>query len=200
MNDLYEAGSDPYCYPGSIVLRNKFDIRDAQLLADVEALYSQKRLAELYTNHPVAGRFGFTHLSHIHRFIFQDVYPWAGKIRTIRIHKGQSSFAYPENIPGEAERIFAVLRRKNFLRGLPLPDLLQSLAWLIGEVNALHPFREGNGRAIRAYLRALLLQRGYRLRFEQLAPAEWLQASIRVHVGDLAAMKELLTRIVEPLP
>ena len=73
MTELYAAGVDPYCYPDSSVLRNKFDIRDTQLLADVESLYSQQRLVELYTDHPVAGRFGLTHLSRIHRFVFQDV-------------------------------------------------------------------------------------------------------------------------------
>ena len=106
MSELYAAGTDPYCYPGSSVLRNRFDIHDGRLLADVEALYSQQRLAELYSTHPVAGRFGLTHLSRIHRFIFQDVYPWAGKLRTVRIHKGQTTFAYPENLRSEADRRF----------------------------------------------------------------------------------------------
>ena len=199
MTELYAAGVDPYCYPDSSVLRNKFDIRDAQLLADVESLYSQQRLAELYTDHPVEGRFGLTHLSRIHRFVFQDVYAWAGKLRTVRIHKGQTTFAYPEHIQSEADRIFSSLRRENHLRDLPLPVLIERLAWYVGELNVLHPFREGNGRVLRAFLRELLLQQGLLLRFEKLDPEEWLQASIAAYVGDLLKMQALLSRIIEPL-
>jgi len=76
------------------------------LLADIESLYSQQRLAELYTDHPVAGRFGLTHLSRIHRFVFQDVYIWAGKLRTVRIHKGQTTFAYPEHTKARPTEYF----------------------------------------------------------------------------------------------
>ena len=199
MTELYAAGVDPYCYPDSSVLRNKFDIRDAQLLADAESLCSQQRLAELYTDHPVAGRFGLTHLSRIHRFVFQDVYAWAGKLRTVRIHKGQTTFAYPEHIQSEADRIFSSLRREKHLRDLPLPVLIERLAWYVGELNVLHPFREGNGRVLRAFLRELLLQQGLLLRFEKLDPEEWLQASIAVYVGDLLKMQALLSRIIEPL-
>jgi cell filamentation protein len=198
MSELYAAGLDPYCYPDSSILRNKFDIRDAKLLADVESLYSQQRLAELYTD-PVAGRFGLTHLSRIHRFIFQDVYIWAGKLRTVRIHKGQTTFAYPEHIQSESDRIFSSLRREKHLRDLPLPILIERLTWYVGELNVLHPFREGNGRALRAFLRELVLQQGLLLRFEKLDPEEWLQASIAAYAGDLLKMQALLARIIEPL-
>ena len=197
MSEVYAAGADPYCYPGSSVLRNCFDIHDARLLADVESLYSQQRLAELYSTHPVAGRFGLTHLSRIHRFIFQDVYPWAGKIRTVRIHKGQTTFAYPENIRSEADRIFAKLRQERLLQELPPPVLLDRLSWYIGELNVLHPFREGNGRALRAFVRELLLRQGLWLRFEKANPDEWLQASITAYDGDLSEMKALLSRILD---
>ena len=197
MSELYAAGTDPYCYPGSSVLRNRFDIHDGRLLADVEALYSQQRLAELYSTHPVAGRFGLTHLSRIHRFIFQDVYPWAGKLRTVRIHKGQTTFAYPENLRSEADRIFAKLRQERLLQELPQPVLLDRLSWYIGELNVLHPFREGNGRALRAFFRELLLRQGLWLRFEKLDPDGWLQASIAAYAGDLSKMKALLSRILD---
>ena len=197
MNDLYEAGTDPYCYPASMVLRNKLDIREAKLLEEVESLYSQKRLTDLYTASAVTGRFGFRHLSRIHRYIFQDVYAWAGQIRTVRIHKGQTTFAYPENLRSEADRIFAKLRQERLLQELPQPVLLDRLSWYIGELNVLHPFREGNGRALRAFFRELLLRQGLWLRFEKLDPDEWLQASIAAYAGDLSKMKALLSRILD---
>ena len=66
MKERYEAGANPYCYPGSTVLRNQLAIRDEKLLAEVESLYSQKRLTDLYTQPVVKGRLGFNHLSRIH--------------------------------------------------------------------------------------------------------------------------------------
>ena len=199
MSDLYEAGTEPYCYPGSLVLRNKLDIRDAALLEEVESLYSQKRLTDLYTDSLVSGRFGFRHLSRIHQYIFQDVYSWSGQIRTVRIHKGQTTFAYPEHIAAEADRIFDKLRQERFLQGYLLPVLLERLSWYVGELNVLHPFREGNGRALRAWLRQLGQHNGLLFHFEQLEAAEWLQASIAAYTGDLHPMNGLLTRIVEPV-
>ncbi len=199
MSDWFEAGTDPYCYPGSLVLRNILDIRDAALLEEVEALYSQKRLTDLYTDSLVSGRFGFRHLSRIHQYVFQDVYSWAGQIRTVRIHKGQTTFAYPEHIAAEADRIFDKLRQERFLQGYLLPVLLERLSWYVGELNVLHPFREGNGRALRAWLRQLGQHNGLLFHFEQLEPAEWLQSSIAAYTGDLQPMNDLLTRIVEPV-
>jgi len=199
MSDLYEVGTDPYCYPESTVLRNKLNIREAKLLEEIESLYSQKRLTDLYTDSLVSGRFGFRHLSRIHQYIFQDVYSWAGQIRTIRIHKGQTTFAYPEHIAAEADRIFDKLRQERFLQGYLLPILLERLSWYVGELNVLHPFREGNGRALRAWLRQLGQHNGLLFHFDQLEPDEWLQASIAAYTGDLQPMNELLTRIVEPV-
>lgn len=199
MSDLYEVGTDPYCYPESTVLRNKLNIREAKLLEEIESLYSQKRLTDLYTDSLVSGRFGFRHLSRIHQYIFQDVYSWAGQIRTIRIHKGQTTFAYPEHIAAEADRIFDKLRQERFLQGYLLPVLLERLSWYVGELNVLHPFREGNGRALRAWLRQLGQHNGLLFHFEQLEPDEWLHASIAAYTGDLQPMNELLTRIVEPV-
>ena len=198
MSDFYAAGSDPYCYPGTTILRNRFDICEARLLAEIESVYSQQRLVELYTQHPVTGRFGLTHLSRIHRFIFQDVYPWAGRLRMVRTHKERTTFAYPENIPGEAKRIFDALRQENYLLDLTPAKLSERLAWYIAELNVLHPYREGNGRALRAFLRLLLLRRNMPLHFERLEPAEWLEASVAAYIGNLAPMKSLIAQISEP--
>ena len=199
MKERYEAGTDPYCYPGSTVLRNKLAIRDEKLLAEVESLYSQKRLTDLYTQPVVKGRLGFSHLSRIHAYIFQDLYDWAGEVRTVRIHKGQTTFAYPEHIHTEAKRIFGRLQQEQYLQGLPQDKLLDRITWYVSELNVLHPFREGNGRALRAWLRQLGLHNGLLLKFEKLEPDEWLRASIAAYAGDLQPMGKLLERIAEPV-
>ena len=80
-----------------------------------------------------------------------------------------------------------------------MPVLIERLAWYVSELNVLHPFREGNGRVLRAFLRELLLQQGLLLKFEKLDSEEWLQASIAAYVGDLLKMQALFARIIEPL-
>ena len=76
--------SDPYTYPGTDVLRNILDIRDLQQLAAFEANATTARLIELDAA-PIEGRADIAHLQAIHRYVFQDVYPWAGEFRTVNI-------------------------------------------------------------------------------------------------------------------
>ena len=140
---MYEAIRDPYCYAGSSVLKNRLKIKNHQALAEAEAILAQQRIMELYIYQPVNGRFGLSHLCQIHRYDFQDVYPWAGSLRTVRITKGLSTFCYPEHSKAGSKRIFSQLKTENYLRGLNHPDFLNRIAWYIGEINALHPFREG---------------------------------------------------------
>jgi cell filamentation protein len=81
--------SDPYTYPGTEVLRNIPDIRDSQRLADFEANATTARLAELGAI-PLKGRFDVAHLKAIHKYIFQDVYSWAGEFRTVNVSRARS--------------------------------------------------------------------------------------------------------------
>ena len=86
------ANTDPYTYPGTDVLRNLRDIRDPHLLAGFEAESTARRIAELIRT-PISGRFDANHLRTIHKYIFQDVYSWAGEFRTVNISKGRHLFA-----------------------------------------------------------------------------------------------------------
>jgi cell filamentation protein len=95
---MYAATDDPYCYPGSAVLRNKLDIRDAAALEAFEEEVTRERAAEPLP----AGKLSVTHFRAIHRHLFQDVYTWAGGLRTVRMSKGGSMFAYPEHIPDQS--------------------------------------------------------------------------------------------------
>src|SRR5437870_12342295 len=83
--------SDPYTHPGTNVLRNILDLRDPEQLAAFEANATAARLIELDAAPPV-GRFDVAHLKAIHRYIFQDVYRWAGEFRTVNISKGSHLF------------------------------------------------------------------------------------------------------------
>ena len=81
---------DKYVYPDTNILINKFDCRDADKLREIEALSTGGNLAYLQL-HPIRGNFDFKHLKDIHHFIFQDIFDWAGQIRTIDIGKGSKN-------------------------------------------------------------------------------------------------------------
>lgn len=194
---FYESDPDPYCYPESDVLINRFDLRDPEELREVESDLSALAEAELHHN-PVVGSFDMNHLREIHRRLFGDVYVWAGEFRTVRITKGQSVFAYPENIERCSQELFARLRNDAYLRGLPKERFIRLLAFYLGELNAIHPFREGNGRALRIFFAHLSFEAGYDLRFDEAEAGEMLHASIESFNGNALPMETLLAGIISP--
>jgi cell filamentation protein len=139
---VYEAVKDPYCYKGTTVLRNRLALREQEALEAFEAEATAQRFAEPL---PI-GRFGVTHYQAMHKHLFGDVFPWAGKFRTVRIAKAGCMFCYPEHIKSEMARVFGSLKSKDWLRGLPTADFAREVAHFLAELNAIHPFRDGNGR------------------------------------------------------
>ena len=178
------SGQDPYCYPGSDVLRNLFDLRNEVDLARAEAKITVLRLDQL-RQRPVSGKFDLDHLQRIHRHIFRDVYLWAGELRTVSMSKGESLFCRHEFIAAEGERIFAQLRGENSLRGQAKDLFCERLAFYFGEINALHPFREGNGRAQRVLLESIAKQAGYDLDFKMVSSEAMGRISRAAQVGRL---------------
>jgi len=77
-----------YCYTNSDILKNKYEIHDKAELLKAETTMTSARLLELQKQ-PVKGKFDFKHLQKIHKYIFQDIYDWAGKTRTVNIGKKQ---------------------------------------------------------------------------------------------------------------
>ncbi|MCH4006298.1 MAG: Fic family protein [Eubacterium sp.] len=165
-----------YCYPGTDILRNKLDIHDADLLKKAERDLTARRLLQLQ-HHPVIGHFDYQHLKSIHHYIFQDLYDWAGKQRTVDIAKS-NMFCNVLYLDNQAWKIFNALKSENLLIGLSRDDFINRLVWYLGEVNALHPFREGNGRTQREYFRELALHAGYIIDYTAITRNEMIDASI----------------------
>lgn len=191
-------GGNRYEYPNG-VLRNLLGITDAEALNRVEATYAAIRAAELF-EHPISGRFDFDHLCAIHRSIFQDIYEWAGEPRQVDIIKGSSRFAHFRFIESSAKTIFDTLAAEQYLRGLPGEEFAARAAYHLGELNALHPFREGNGRAQRMFLSALARSAGFDLAWERISAEEMTEASIRsLFAADNAGFERILRNIILPL-
>lgn len=161
---MYEIKDNIYCYPNTSVLINKFNIKDKRKLEAIERDLTSLRIKELVKN-PIEGNFDLIHLRNIHKYIFQDIYNWAGELRTIRVTKGFTTFAYPENIESEANKCFDKLKSEDYLKNLSIDMFCKKLAYYKAELNILHPFRDGNGRAIREFVRCLALNSGYYIRF-----------------------------------
>lgn len=188
--------SDPYADPRTGVLRNLLGITDAAELADAEADITAARITRL-AEKPLPGRYDLAHLQAFHAEIFGSIYPWAGQIRTVEIAKENTRFCLVRNIPGFAQDVFGTLARKdNLLRALERDTFLTKLADLYGDINALHPFREGNGRAQRAYLAQLAADAGHRLDWTGVDPERNHLASIASFNGHSGPARALLADLV----
>lgn len=165
-----------YCYPNSNVLINKKNIKDAKVLYDAEILYTGVRLMELQEK-PIKGDFDLKHLCKIHKYIFQDLYSWAGKIRTIDIGKG-NMFCYVQNINDYAETIFQKYFSSCYEARKNKDVFVEVLTDNYADLNALHPFREGNGRSQREFARELCERCGYVFDLSCTTHTEMLEASI----------------------
>jgi cell filamentation protein len=185
---------DPYSDPVTGVLHNKLGLGSADGLEAAERDITHGALILLHES-PVAATYDLPHLREIHRRIFGDLYEWAGKIRTVSIAKG-ATFCLPQYIESAATAIFGELRSESFLRGLARDVLIERLAYYLGEVNALHPFREGNGRTQRAFFGQLARDAGFAVSWQHLDAARNIEASAASMRGDLAPMCKMLDALV----
>ena len=190
---MYEAIEDPYCYPGTNILKNRLNLRDPAKLAEFEAFITAQRADEPLP----AGNLDYRHYCAIHRHLFQDVYSWAGRLRTVRLSKGDSTFCYPEHIDREMRRLFANLRAQNYLRKLGVRTFAEKAAHLVAELNAIHPFREGNGRTQLTYLTILADRTGHPLALEGLNSKAMIASVIKSFQGDERALVEVIGDLVQ---
>jgi cell filamentation protein len=139
--------SDPYVIPGTNVLRNRLGIADVSKLDRIERRLVADRIAEGIPR----GSFDLTHLRAIHRHLFQDIYDWAGEVRTVEIFKGGNQFQFRQYIPTGMADVHRRLTRAGFLKRLPAGEFAREAGIIIGDINYIHPFREGNGRTQAQY-------------------------------------------------
>lgn len=190
---------EDFFYPGTEVLRNKPGLRDAGELERFERGRTFGRIVQLRAGTvTVPGRFDLAHLQAIHAHVFQDVFEWAGQLRGFSLFKDGSEFCRPEYLTDFAADVFGRLAAVNHLRGLPPAEFARRAADVLGDLNALHPFREGNGRSQRSFTELLAQHAGHRI----IWPADMEQINIAASVaslrGDNSGLVELMARSVIP--
>lgn len=184
-------------YPGTEVYVNKLGVRDAAALEAVERELTAERAAQGF---PRSAHFRtYDGYKAIHRHLFRDLYGWAGKERKYTTGRGSVPFAVPDHIAPWMQEQFNALARDNYLVGLSIKDFAQSAARYVNEMNAAHPFIDGNGRTQRFWLRMLADHAGFDLTLSETDAKRWNEASrIGFVRSDHAPMIALLRKRLRP--
>lgn len=178
-----------YVYPGTRILRNKLGILDADKLD-----YHEREIVTMRVREGVPrGNFDLKHLRVIHRHLFQDIFEWAGEIRTVEISKGGSQFQFRQYIETGMADVYRRLAASSFLKGLDRSAFASAAANIIGDVNYVHPFREGNGRTQLQYLKQLAERAGHPLDLTKIHTVGWIEASKEAHL----ARYDLMAKIID---
>lgn len=190
---MYDATADPCCYEGTSVLKNIAGIREQARLDEFETVMTAQRSDEPLPG----GRLSIPHYKAIHHHLFQDIYPWAGSFRTVRIFKNGSAFCYPEHIAREMRLLFNSLRERVYLGNLSRERFAVEAAGFLSTLNATHPFREGNGRTQTTFLTLLAARAGHPLDLDKLEPEAFLSAMVASFKGNDKPLEKQLLVLTE---
>ena len=202
-----------YYIPGTEVLQNRFNETDPVKLKKLEESKVRGRML-LLVQQPIRGNFDFTHMKAIHKFLFQDVYEWAGEERTapsfgepFMNKEGHEYFPAGEPLTNQLNKLYRNLReRDKYLVGLPQDEFVEKYAELWNEINAVHAFREGNTRSQFVFFRQLAEQAGYELDADAFAEGkplrdEFVKARFEGQdTGYSDCLAEVLSKAIKPLP
>lgn len=194
--DVYTTVQSIYCYPDSDVLKNKLNIRDRDELKQAEEEITALKQYMLMES-PIKGRFTKTQLVNIHRFLFEDIYPFAGHIRCEQISKGDTMFFPPHLIDQELDKVFSKLHSEKMMHETDRKRQVEHLSYIMSELNIIHPFREGNGRSIRELIRCMALYYGFSLDWSSADREMMLDSAVRSVVDERAFCDVIVKCIVE---
>lgn len=191
--DKYSDGGGHGCYPGTSTLINLLDIRSETELAAAERDITECCAAEIEFSPPP---YNLSYLCDIHRALFKDIYPWAGTLRSVDLSKGDTHFCHAQYLQAEADKLFAHLAALGFLEGLERHHLVAAVAEFYGDINMLHPFREGNGRTQRIMFEHLVVNAGFEIYWDDVSAGEWVAANIAAVVCDYGPLSRIFQRCI----
>jgi cell filamentation protein len=180
-----------YTDPITGILKNLQGIKDPDVLLFVESSAVTKRLQQLYDN-PIEIK-DSNSLLVIHHYLFQDVYAWAGKVRTVNIYKDGKPFFNGERFSMGFQYIDTLINDYRNIEKLNKEALASKLSEILDNINFLHPFREGNGRTQREFLRLLALEKGLTL---NLNPPDNKDVYDKYMKGTIEGDLKILTELI----
>jgi cell filamentation protein len=188
----YDATDDPLCYSGTQVLKNKADLKVQDELDQFEQLMFLTRSEEPLPD----GNLDYEHYKAIHQHFFQDIYDWAGEPREVRTGKGGNWFCYPEYIDAEMRKVFSQLAAEDYLSSIEeLSVFAERASHFIAEINAVHPFREGNGRCQLTFLSILMDLSGFEMDEDRLDPDAFMDAMIASFLGNNVPLADAIAEM-----
>ncbi|WP_122315645.1 putative adenosine monophosphate-protein transferase Fic [Pseudomonas cichorii] len=193
MLDKYGTGQDPYCIPGTSVLRNRLGFTSDRLLAQAERALSEVAASSIEFAPPP---YDLLYLKNIHSRLFSDIYEWAGELRSVDISKGSTHFCTCSRIEPEAQKLLSSLAKADWLQNLDRDALVLASAELFGDLNVVHPFRDGNGRAQRILFEHIIVNAGYEISWWEVDVQEWTQANIDAVVCDYTALTKVFAKCI----
>ncbi len=192
------VGSEKYCYPGTAVPVNRFGAKDAESLKTAVSEEVAARQAELAEMGGLGGNYKLTHMQAFHRFLFGNVFDWAGEIRRSDI--SDSRFVRAEDIKDEAGMIFLRLENEDYFHGLEQGDLAERISYYTREIDRLHPFGYGTAETMRTYFGQMLGRIRYRVDYASVPEDVWEEARAAAMDGDLSKYEEIYGRIISKIP
>ncbi|WP_409967424.1 Fic family protein [Bengtsoniella intestinalis] len=186
------------CYPDSSVLVNKLGIRNQQQLDETELFLVGVQTLQFEAK-PLEGALDFNYYKQIHKLLFEALYDWAGTVRTINMSKQHTQFCECQSIDELGILMFARIAKMHYLQGLPRDEFITEIVDFYANLNYLHPFREGNGRCQRLYIRQLALQAGYSLDFAKIDSDRMMIATIHAASGVRDTLLQVFDEMISEL-
>lgn len=170
------------CYEGTTCLVNKFGIKNEKQLSEIEADITFAKTSKL-EEIPLKGNFDLEHYKSIHKFLFEDLYSWAGELRKINISKKGTNFANADELEYLCTECFQRLKENNYYRNTDFDSFVENIVDLYCTLNILHPFREDNGRTERIFISQLIRFNGYDIDFSDIDTDYFMFATIQSAQG-----------------
>lgn len=186
------------CYEGTTCLINKLGIKDDKKLSLIEGQITFAKGSELERK-PIEGKFDFEHYKAIHKYLFDEIYEWAGKIRNVNISKKGTSFVKANEIEQLANACFTRLKSENYFKGQDFDTFISNIVDFYCVTNMLHPFREGNGRTQRIFISQLVRYAGYDINFSTINSDDLILATIQAANGVDVYLKEIFINCITNL-
>lgn len=183
------------CYEGTTCLINKFGITNEKQLKKIEADITFAKASELEEN-PIKGNFDLEHYKAIHNFLFEDIYDWAGKLRTVNISKKGTIFADIYELETLCIKCFNRIKSNNYFQNLSFENFINNMVDLYCTLNILHPFREGNGRTERIFITQLLRINGYDINFSEIDSDYLMISTIQAAHGITDNLIKIFSRYI----
>jgi len=182
MESKYQLKENSFYYPNSDIPKNKFDIKDSQIIHDIEQELLTDSYKIFFDELEDDTIFDENYFKDLHKRTFESLYTWAGEYRDFNMAKGGSRFCQGSFVKSSSKKIFDELKQDNYLRDFenkPKEDFVKKLAYYKCELNALHPFCELNGRITRMFFDMIVSYNGYKfIDYSTVTPEHYIDCAI----------------------